>query len=610
MKDKIARTKKDFEQGILRGKTIFPFGYPGQKNMTMKTPVGNVEFPIEVYGLTNNKITDYKIVEPAVNNFTINGDTVIEKPLSKMNRKYQMGGSPSFNQGAAAENEQLNSPVDLSKDENGNELTFSQAFAKAKQEQLAEFVYNGESFSTGIKPQNEMPAPPTAEPMSMEDEMQEEAIEVPSAKRGMNVNTSMYGKNWPVGDEMSANTRPYKYFDNKRHYGSRGNRPMSGNEFLDKTMMYGQNGTYLPKAQDGRKQAISDMFEEVTGKPLKRSSFGSNQYYFDARSAAESAYDYRNSSNYNYTGEDPETRFKKFTDKYIINDRIMGPFMTSPDPAQYEKQLSQQRAQQEAQQRARQERQEQLRRNPMPPSINRGIPPSERIVPAPKRGPSGKGAGHGNIPTYTDPRNYQYGGYTKDTYATLMDQAKNIANMGGYGYGGQMLYAQKGENIRSSQLREQPGMQTYKAKGYFDLDNHNYDRPIIGRGRNVHQNPNPSPKIQYKKQWDINDNTTPIDPAILNKVRAEEKAFFDHYNNPHTRDLPYPNQTEYVDMSVFSDPDNRAAAEAQRARYKIRKNGGSMMKYRSGDVIQYQKGGRIMTGVVDGYTADGRIRLR
>jgi uncharacterized protein YodC (DUF2158 family) len=35
-----------------------------------------------------------------------------------------------------------------------------------------------------------------------------------------------------------------------------------------------------------------------------------------------------------------------------------------------------------------------------------------------------------------------------------------------------------------------------------------------------------------------------------------------------------------------------------------------MKKYKRGDIIQYKKGGRIMTGVIDGYTKDGRIKLK
>ena len=154
MKKRIAKTKKDFEQGILRGKTIFPFGYPGKKNMTMNTPVGTVPFPIEAYGVTNNKITDYKIVEPG-EDFLIDGDTVIEKPLSKMKKnKYQMGGEANFNDQVDENlpNEAMGSDViDLSKDENGNELTFSQAFAKAKEQKISDFMWNGEKFSTGRK---------------------------------------------------------------------------------------------------------------------------------------------------------------------------------------------------------------------------------------------------------------------------------------------------------------------------------------------------------------------------------------------------------------------------------------------------------------------------
>jgi hypothetical protein len=81
----IARTKEDFTLGILKGKTIFPYGYPGNKQMTMNTPAGVVPFPIEYIGVTNGKITDRGVALPG-EDFIVNGDTVIEKQINMKNR--------------------------------------------------------------------------------------------------------------------------------------------------------------------------------------------------------------------------------------------------------------------------------------------------------------------------------------------------------------------------------------------------------------------------------------------------------------------------------------------------------------------------------------------
>lgn len=81
----IARTEEDFTLGILKGKTIFPYGYPGKKQMTMNTPAGVVPFPIEYIGVTNGKITDRGIALPG-EDFIVNGDTVIEKQINMKNR--------------------------------------------------------------------------------------------------------------------------------------------------------------------------------------------------------------------------------------------------------------------------------------------------------------------------------------------------------------------------------------------------------------------------------------------------------------------------------------------------------------------------------------------
>ena len=85
-KKDIAKTKKDWELGILNNKTVFPFGYPGPKQMTMNTPGGTVPYPIEYIGVTNGKITDKGIANPG-DDFMVNGDTVIENKIN-MNNKF------------------------------------------------------------------------------------------------------------------------------------------------------------------------------------------------------------------------------------------------------------------------------------------------------------------------------------------------------------------------------------------------------------------------------------------------------------------------------------------------------------------------------------------
>lgn len=85
-KSNIAKTKQDWELGILKGKTVFPYGYPGNKQMTMNTPAGVVPYPLEYIGLTDGKVTDRGIAQPG-DDFVVNGDTVIENKLN-MNNTY------------------------------------------------------------------------------------------------------------------------------------------------------------------------------------------------------------------------------------------------------------------------------------------------------------------------------------------------------------------------------------------------------------------------------------------------------------------------------------------------------------------------------------------
>jgi hypothetical protein len=103
----IAKTDKDWSMGILNGKTVFPFGYPGNKQMTMNTPGGVVPYPIEYIGTTGGYVTDRGIANPG-DNFVVNGDTIIENKLnmkeyynpgkqfkqraSELNNNYQEGG--------------------------------------------------------------------------------------------------------------------------------------------------------------------------------------------------------------------------------------------------------------------------------------------------------------------------------------------------------------------------------------------------------------------------------------------------------------------------------------------------------------------------------------
>lgn len=136
MKNKIAKTKEDFELGILKGKTIFPFGYPGKKQMTMNTPAGVVPYPIQYQGITDGKVTDEGIAFPG-DDFIVNGDTVIENKINMnsyfndlkqlrnntfnkyKSKKKQLGGiiEPSVEE----EDELINEP-EMSEDELENQI--------------------------------------------------------------------------------------------------------------------------------------------------------------------------------------------------------------------------------------------------------------------------------------------------------------------------------------------------------------------------------------------------------------------------------------------------------------------------------------------------------
>ncbi len=80
----IAKTKQDYLLGILKGKNVFSFNEPGEKNMTMNTPIGVVPYPISYKGYTNGKLTDQGIARPG-DDFTVNGDLIIEQKLNNLN---------------------------------------------------------------------------------------------------------------------------------------------------------------------------------------------------------------------------------------------------------------------------------------------------------------------------------------------------------------------------------------------------------------------------------------------------------------------------------------------------------------------------------------------
>jgi hypothetical protein len=94
----VAITPEDYKLGILKGKNVFKYNTPGLKHMTMNTPIGTVPYPIFYKGYTNNQLTDIGIAYPG-EDFTVNGDTVIEYKLSNMyNNPFKPSNPKLWNQ--------------------------------------------------------------------------------------------------------------------------------------------------------------------------------------------------------------------------------------------------------------------------------------------------------------------------------------------------------------------------------------------------------------------------------------------------------------------------------------------------------------------------------
>jgi hypothetical protein len=624
MKDNIARTKEDFDLGILKGKTVFPFGYPGKKNMTMNTPIGTVPYPIEVYGLTNNKITDYKVMQPG-QDALVDGDTIIEKKINKMNKmNYQEGGD-------------MANIVDLTMDENGNKLTFSQAFSKAKQEGLSSFIWEGDSYDTGIKEDMKVTEAADADEMedmedmeTMEDELPMQQM-MPEAKKGMNIQSKFYGKNWPVGDELSGNAQPHQYFDNKRHYKTRGNYPLTGDEFLDKAMMYGQRGLNLPKAQQMGDISFLTKPMSAMNKVVKdakdlykkdRIDYFSNRDYENM--PFEQLQDIRNMIG--VTGLDNNPNYEYFKESPYLSMQDKKTLRSTYAKRRKEKK---QQALDQLNKKRQQEREAQSTRDAFMGRVEEFKKPRPRqFYNVPVKKPTspfrGKGPGHGNLPSI----NRQDGGYTDMVYPTLMDEAKELVRMGrdydydyglheigGYrdggklpkwlyeargramkknmGYGG-MMHAQEGIDQSEGQLYvpsvKDPRYQSYsdslqlhnKFKNIYEEDvNKNYDGSL-GKSPDDWFKPAEGPQAPYGKgnlkneKNFINIYRTTTDDDLFNFINSQKIKPSGYYVSQGKVHVPYykkptqeviPTNTLYnLMMSYGLDPSFKARKEmAERA---------------------------------------------
>ena len=141
--------------------------------------------------------------------------------------------------------------------EDTSELTFSEAYAQAKQQGLPEFMWQGSKYKTNLKSQ------PIAEEVEEEEiEMEEEELmdeELMEAKMGLALRklerlkkleqkalggyaNTPYMSQIPTGDEMGEYTPFSKYRDNNRNYKSQAGI----NDFLGKAMFMGQEGGNVP----------------------------------------------------------------------------------------------------------------------------------------------------------------------------------------------------------------------------------------------------------------------------------------------------------------------------------------------------------------------------
>jgi hypothetical protein len=138
-------------------------------------------------------------------------------------------------------------------------MTFSQAYAKAKQQGLPEFMWQGSKYKTNLNAQS-----PVEETEEFEDEdmMEEEDMMEGSVsdeelseieyrlgklrelqQKALGGYTSTpYMSQIPTGDELGEYTPFSKYRDNNRNYKSQAGI----NDFLGKAMFMGQQGGYLP----------------------------------------------------------------------------------------------------------------------------------------------------------------------------------------------------------------------------------------------------------------------------------------------------------------------------------------------------------------------------
>jgi hypothetical protein len=98
MKYKIAKTKSDYELGLLKGVNVFPFNETKNHAMTMKPKGKQIKYPVAYKGLTNGKVSDLGIALPNQKNFSVYGDTVIEYPIAE-DYKFQTGDNMSINSG-------------------------------------------------------------------------------------------------------------------------------------------------------------------------------------------------------------------------------------------------------------------------------------------------------------------------------------------------------------------------------------------------------------------------------------------------------------------------------------------------------------------------------
>ena len=199
-KSNIAKTKQDWELGILKGKTVFPYGYPGNKQMTMNTPAGVVPYPLEYIGLTDGKVTDRGIAQPG-DDFVVNGDTVIENKLN-MNNTYNP--VKQFKQ----QRKRLGEPSEMSYEDGGDIDSVINRLKMMKKEMKKKYQVGG-----GIK--NEYLG--SALDQAQQDVDMEEATKMDTAMRNYAINERDIPRN--IIDNSNT-TYASKSFDNQKPIGA------------------------------------------------------------------------------------------------------------------------------------------------------------------------------------------------------------------------------------------------------------------------------------------------------------------------------------------------------------------------------------------------------